>query len=355
VAAAGLRWVAEDSVPFTPRRQVLFNPGPVNLDPRIKENLFNVELCHRQPEFEELQARVRARILAHLGFDSGQFALSLMHGSGTLAVDAALTSFVRGNVVVADNGLYCRRLERTLSGLDGTKVAMCSSAIGAPLDLEALEGVIEAQGPEWVAMVHHETTTGILNPLHAVAQLCRRHGARLFVDAVSSLGVHEVDRVADVVCFNSSKCLESLPGVAAVLWKRDVPSHPTVPVLDVPAYAESTPSTPNVQAMVALDIALDILESEDRPARYRRLSGAVWAAGSRHFEPLLEEPHRSWVLTSFRLAGRDPDALFSRALEHGYVIYHGQNELRSEIFRVANMGADINEEVIEDLFTILAS
>jgi len=354
-ATARLRQVAEDPMPFTPRRQVLFNPGPVNLDPRIKENLFNVELCHRQPEFELLQERVRARIMSHLGFASGEFQLSLMHGSGTLAVDAALVSFVRGSVVVADNGLYCRRLERTLSGLDGTKVVMCSSELGAPLDLEALEAAIEAQRPEWVAMVHHETTTGILNPLHAVAQLCRRQGARLFVDAVSSIGVHEIDRDADVICFNSSKCLESLPGVAAVLWKRDLFSHPTVPVLDVPAYAEGTPSTPNVQAMMGLDIALDILASEDRPARYRRLSGAVWAAGSRQFEPLLEEPHRSWVLTSFRLAGRDPDALFSRALEHGYVIYHGQKELRSKIFRVANMGAAINEEVIEDLFTILAS
>jgi 2-aminoethylphosphonate-pyruvate transaminase len=342
-------------MPLTPRRQVLFNPGPVNLDPRIKENLFNVELSHRQPEFVQLQERVRTRILAHLGFDPSLFALSLMHGSGTLAVDAALASFVRGRVLVADNGLYCRRLGRTLSGFDGAKVSMCSFALGAPLDLEALEAAIEAEGPEWVAVVHHETTTGILNPLSAVAKLCRRSGAHLFVDAVSSLGVHEVDRDVDVVCFNSSKCLESLPGIAAVLWKRDLVSHPTVPVLDVPSYAEGTPSTPNVQAMVGLDIALDILEAEDRPARYRRLAQSVWAAGSRHFELLLEEPHRSWVLTSFELAGRDPDALFSRALEHGYVIYHGQNELRTKIFRVANMGAAMNEEVIEDLFRILAS
>jgi aspartate aminotransferase-like enzyme len=61
------------------------------------------------------------------------------------------------------------------------------------------------------------------------------------------------------------------------------------------------------------------------------------------------------VLTSFRLGGRDPDELFASALEHGYVIYHGQQELRSEIFRVANMGAAIDQEVIEDLFKILAS
>jgi len=342
-------------MPLTPRRQVLFNPGPVNLDPRIKENLFNIELCHRQPEFEQLQERVCARILAYLGRDPGQVALSLMHGSGTLAVDAGLASFVRGKVLVADNGIYCRRLVRTLSALGGSKVETCSFGLGVPLAVEVLEEALEALEPDWVAMVHHETTTGILNPLEAVAQLCRRHGARLFVDAVSSLGVHEIDPGADVVCFNSSKCLESMPGVAAVLWRTDLSAYPTIPVLGVTAYAKGMPSTPNVQAMVALDTALDILESEDRPARYRRLVGAVWEAGSRNFEPLLEERHRSWVLTSFRLGGRDPDELFASALEHGYVIYHGQQELRSEIFRVANMGAAIDEEVIEDLFKVLAS
>lgn len=342
-------------MPLTPRKQVLFNPGPVNLDRRIKENLFNVELCHRQPEFEQLQDQVRSRLMANLGIDSSQVALSLMHGSGSLAVDAGLATFVRGKVLVVDNGLYCQRLARTLSVLEGAEVEVCSFGIGTPFELQTLEEAVQVHKPDWIAMVHHETTTGILNPLDAVAQLAQRHDARLFVDAVSSLGVHEINRDADVVCFNSGKCLESLLGIGGVFWKRDLLSYPTVPVLDVTTYANALPGTPHVQAMIALDCALDIFESEDRPARYRRLVGAVWAAGSRHFEPLLEQEHRSWVLTSFRLAGRDPDQLFTKALEHGFVIYHGQQELRSEIFRVANMGAAIDEDVIEDLFRVLSS
>jgi 2-aminoethylphosphonate-pyruvate transaminase len=342
-------------MPLAQHRQVLFNPGPVNLDPIIKDNLFNVELCHRQPEFEQLQDRVRAGLLAYLGLESSHVALSLMNGSGSLAVDAGLATFVRGKVLVIDNGLYCQRLARTLSMLSGAEVDVISFGVGVPFDLVAIEEVVVASSPDWIAMVHHETTTGILNPLDAVAQLCRRYGVRLFVDAVSSLGAHEVNRDADVVCFNSAKCLESLTGIAAILWKRDLQSYPTVPVLDVTSYAHGMPSTPHVQAMIALDMALDILASEDRPARYRRLAAAVWANGSRHFEPMLDEENRSWVLTSFRLGGRDPDLLFARALEHGYVIYHGQQELRSQIFRVANMGAAMNEEVIHDLFRVLSS
>jgi aspartate aminotransferase-like enzyme len=124
-------------------------------------------------------------------------------------------------------------------------------------------------------------------------------------------------------------------------------------VLDVGSYAHGMASTPNVQAYVALDVALDILGSEDRPARYERLARHVWRTGSERFEPLLEEPFRSNVLTSFRLGGRTIDEVFARAYEHGMVIYPGQAQLRDEIFRVANMGALMTEETIDQLFEVL--
>lgn len=337
-----------------PRQQVLFNPGPVNLDPAIKDNLFNVELCHREPEFDALAASIRRRLLEAVAFPS-EFEISLMHGSGTLAVDAALASLVRGRVLVVDNGLYCQRISTTLAGVDGVEVVGHRLGIGGPVDLGELARSVERDRPDWVAVVHHETTTGILNPLAAIADLCAEQGARLFVDAVSSLGAHCIDPRSDVVCFNSSKCLESLPGIAGVLWRADLPVHVTVPVLDVGAYARGMASTPHVQAYVALDIALDLLAGEDRPARYERLAQQVWAAGGQQFELLLDEQHRSHVLTSFRLGGRTIEDLFGRAYEHGMVIYPGQAELRDEIFRVANMGALMDGDTIDELFAVLTT
>jgi 2-aminoethylphosphonate-pyruvate transaminase len=335
-------------------RQVLFNPGPVNLDPLIKANLFNAELSHRQPQFEELRQRVVAGLFEATGLDPGSHSLSVLHGSGTLAVDAGLSSLVRGRVLVVDNGVYCRRLVTTLSGFPENAVSVQDSGWGRPPDLDALEGRIRSERPDWIAMVHHETTTGLLNPLAQIADIAERHACRLFVDAVSSLPVHPVDQRADVICFNSGKCLESLPGIAGVFWRRDLSARPTVPVLDVAAYADAIPSTPNVQAFIALDIALELLASEDRSARYRRLAEHVWEAGGARFEPLLPEPHRSHVLTAFRLGGRGFDELLQLGLDHGYVIYPGQEALRDEIFRVANMGALIDEQVIDDLFEVLA-
>ncbi len=337
------------------RRQVLFNPGPVNLDPEIQENLFNVELCHREPAFDELAASIRSRLLTAVGFPASRFEVSLLHGSGTLAVDAALASLVRGRVLVVNNGLYCERILSTLGRLGETDLVDHRLGIGNRVDLARLERAIAEVRPAWVAMVHHETTTGLLNPLASIAVLCDDARTRLFVDAVSSLGAHPIDDRADVVCFNSSKCLESLPGIAGVLWRADLERHPTVPVLDVGAYARGMASTPNVQAYVALDIALDLLAGEDRPARYERLAHHVWSVGERSFEPLLDPVDRSNVLTSFRLGNRTIDELFGRAYERGMVIYPGQAELRDEIFRVANMGALMSTDVIDELFAVLTA
>ncbi len=337
------------------RRQVLFNPGPVNLDTVVKSNLFNVELSHRQPEFRELYDRVARGLFEATGLGPESHRLSLLHGSGTLAVDAGLTSLVRGRVLVVDNGVYCRRLARTLATLGENTVSEHAAGLGLPPDVDALEAQVRSEGPDWIAMVHHETTTGLLNPVAEITDIAQRHGCRLFIDAVSSLPVHPIDAQADVICFNSNKCLESLPGIAGVFWARDLAAQATVPVLDVSAYAEGIPSTPNVQAFIALDIALELLAAEDRAARYRRLAERVWQAGGARFEPLLAEPHRSHVLTAFRLGGRDFEQLLRLGLEHGYVIYPGQEALRGEIFRVANMGALVDERVIDDLFEVLAS
>jgi 2-aminoethylphosphonate-pyruvate transaminase len=339
-------------MPLPRQQQVLFSPGPVNVHPDIKANLFNVELCHRQPEFADLKDRVERRLFAVVGFTPESHALSLLPGAGTLAVDAALSTFVRGEVLVLNNGVYAKRLLNTLRML-GASCEELSVPAGTPIQIEAVEAALQRSSPEWIAIVHHETSTGMLNPLSEVADLAVASGCRLFVDAVSSVGAHGVDPRADVVCFNSSKCLESLPGIAGVFFRRDLRGYPTTSALDAIRYCEGIPTTPNVHAYMALDIALDLLLSEDRPARYRRLAHRVWTSGGRVFEPYLPEVDRSHVLTAFRLNGRSPEALLQRALENGYVIYAGQGALRQEIFRVANMGAAIDEQRIDDLFKVL--
>src|SRR4051794_36122417 len=171
---------------------VLFTPGPVNLADAVKERVLGVELSHRQPDFEELQERVRRRLFAACGLSPDEHRLSILSGSGTLAVDAALSSLVRGTVVVGDNRAYCQRLSSTLAALPGAAPVVPPAGLGVPPDLVRLEADVARHRPDWIAVVHHETMTGLLNPLAPIAAIAERHGCRLFVDAVSSLGAHPV-------------------------------------------------------------------------------------------------------------------------------------------------------------------
>ena len=254
-----------------------------------------------------------------------------------------------------DNGLYCQRIASTLSGFDGVEVLEHRPGLGVPVDLEEVAREIRRVTPDWVAIVHHETTTGLLNPLAGIAGLCDETGARLFVDAVSSLGAHTLDPRADVVCFNSSKCLESLPGIAGVLWRSDLETHRSVPVLDVSAYSHGMASTPNVQAYVALDVALDLLAAEDRPARYERLARRVWARGGEHFDLLLDEPHRSHVLTSFRLGGRTIDELFGRAYCAAWSSTPARPSSTTRSSGSRTWAALMSDDTIDELFAILTT
>jgi 2-aminoethylphosphonate-pyruvate transaminase len=335
-------------------RFVLFSPGPVNVADAVRERVHDVELSHRQPEFEELLERVRRTLHAELGMPPASHNLTLLPGSGTLAVEAGLASLVRGRVLVVDNGQYCARIAKALAAIDGADPIVHAAGLGVPPDLDRVEADVAREPPAWIAMVHHETTSGLLNPLGAIASIAERHGCRLFVDAVSAAGAHPLDARADVVCLNSNKCLESYPGVAGVFWRRDLAPYPALRSLDVDLNLAGTRSTPNVQALIALDAALELLAAEDRPARYARLASAVRREAEPHFEPLLPAADRSNVLTAFRVDGRDADALLARARDHGYVLYPGRGELRGEVFSVANMGALIDEACIADLFSVLA-
>ena len=340
---------------LAPHQQVLFNPGPVNLDEAIRSHLFDVELCHRQTEFEQLLDSVQRGLFAAAELRPDDYALGLLHGSGSLAVDAALATFVRGRVLVLDNGVYCARLATTSAAL-GCEVVSVGLGTGTPVDLATAAALLEQHRPDWLLLVHHETTTGLLNPLAELAALARQHGTRVFVDAVSSLGVHPVDVDADVVCFNSGKCLEALPGVAGVFHRHELAAQPTLPVLDVTAHTDALPSTPNVAAFVSLGIVLDLHSTASRRDRYARLAKHVWSAASTAgFTPLLAEEHRSHVLAAFRLPDANADELAARALAHGYVVYHGQGALRGSVLRVANMGAAMTQDVITDLFRVLSA
>jgi 2-aminoethylphosphonate-pyruvate transaminase len=331
---------------------ILLNPGPVNVSPRVTAALGRGDLCHREPEANALLERIRCRLLEAFA-PSGTFRTVLITGSGTAALEMATTGVVSptGRLVVVANGVYGERIA-AMAAAAGLKHTVVTCDWMARPDLAAVETAVRAPDVEAVAMVHHETTTGLLNDVAAVGAIARRYGKRLLVDSVSGLGGDALDFEAagvDLVVGTANKCIQGLPGMAFVLVRASVlETLATFPprslYLSLATYVQNPmPFTPAIQAGYALDEALAELLEEGVAARVARYAGA--AAQLREgfarlgLECVLPPEIRSNSITSVWFPrGRTYQMLHDGLKARGFVIYEGQGRLARDLFRVANMG-----------------
>ena len=335
---------------------ILLNPGPVNVSPRVREALARDDLCHREPECEELLARIRARLLAAFA-PAGGFTAVLLTGSGTAALEMAVTSVLseRGRLVVVANGVYGERMAAMAAAASLPHTVVEGDWLSPP-DLTVVEQAIRQPDVEAVAVVHHETTTGLLNPVARVGRLARERGKLLLVDSVSGLGGDRLDLEevgADLVVGTAGKCIQAFPGMAFVLVRESALSrlaaHPRRSLyLSLPIHHEaqrrgSVPFTPAVQLAYALDEALAELLEEGvaaRIARYGAAAALLRTGFARlSLSCLLPPDLRSNSITALRLPpGRDYPSLHDGLKARGFVVYEGQGRLARDVFRVANMG-----------------
>lgn len=334
---------------------VLLNPGPVNVSDAVRAALGNGDLCHREPEFSALLASVAAKLLQ--AFSAGDTHEAVfVTGSGTAAVEAAVISLVRADraIAVVDNGVYGARIA-AMARAHSIETRVIRSGWSERPPEEEVARVLDDPNVDALALVHHETTTGLLNPVSALARLARERGKLLLLDTVSGLGGEELDlSLVDAAVCTANKCLGGLPGVSFVLSSRAaalrMEEAPTRSLyLDLKGYARgqrsgSPPFTPAIQIFWALEAALDELLRETLSARIARFRAVSEFLRRRFVETGLElylPPElRSNTITTVRLPrGWTYPELHDALKREGFVIYAGQGKLEREIFRVANMGA----------------
>jgi 2-aminoethylphosphonate-pyruvate transaminase len=347
----------EEVSTMPPREWILLNPGPANTSPTVKQALVTPDLCHREPEFFEVMRECRERLVRTAG---GQGVLSavLFTGSGTAAVEAAVCSLVPREraLLVVNNGVYGDRLLR-IARAHAIPVEALTYDVTTPVPPADVEAALRAH-PEvsHVAVIHHETTTGLLNPVAEVAAAAARQGRRVLVDAMSSLFGEPLDVTApgiDAVMASANKCLQGIPGIAFVLARRTALEElrgraPRSVYLDLYTHwatqeQDNTPFTPAVQVLHAMREALIELDKESVPARIARYAenAHVLRRGMAGlgFEILVPEAGRSSILTTFRLLpGLAYDPLHDAMKRRGFIIYAGQGDIRTYAFRVSNMG-----------------
>jgi 2-aminoethylphosphonate-pyruvate transaminase len=323
----------------------------------VRAALVMPDLCHREPEYFDMMRRCRAEV-TRLAGGGTDWTTVLFTGSGTAAVEAAIASAVPADraLLVVDNGAYGDRMLR-IARAHGIAAHAVKSDIFTPVRPDDVDAALAAH-PEasHVALVHHETTTGLLNPVAAVARVAERRGRRLIVDAMSSLFGEPLDvtqEPLDFVTASANKCLQGIPGVSFVLARRraldELQGRPPRSVyLDLHGHfasqeRDNTPFTPAVQVLHAMEQALAELADEGparRIARYAENARVLREGMARlGFEALGTPAGRSNILTTFRLPpGVGYEALHDAMKRRGYIIYAGQGDIRTYAFRVSNMG-----------------
>ena len=340
-------------------RKILLNPGPCTTSERVKQALLMPDLCPREREFGELLAAVRRKLLATVHGESTHTVV-LLAGSGTLAVEAALSSLVGAGdqLLVIENGAYGRRAGEIAEAhaLPHRTLSLGWGEFPAAAAVETALGA--APAATHCFLVHHETTTGMLNPLEAVVAACRARGVVTIIDAMSSLGGVPLDlraTPADCVVSSANKCLQGLPGLSFAIVRRELllqaAARPRRSLyLNLPGQWRTQEEqgqflyTPPVQVLHALDAALDEFFAEGAAARHARYAAchAVLLAGMRRlgFACLVPDRWQSRLLTAF-LEPAHPawsfDAMHDYLYARDLTVYPGKIPgLRS--FRVANLG-----------------
>jgi 2-aminoethylphosphonate-pyruvate transaminase len=338
---------------------ILLNPGPVNVSERVRQALLRPDVCHRESEFTELLHGIQAKLLKlFLPRAEEDYAAVVLTGSGTAAVESAVMSSLPDGkrMLVLNNGVYGDRISQMV-GLYRLGVSELNYDWTSRPDPEQLRLALQ-QHPEAyaVAMVHHETTTGLINPVKEIADVIGRENRVFILDAVSALAGESLDIAGShiyMVAGTAGKCIQGFPGVSFVLVRKGflerLRAYPRRSIyLHVTQYVDdqargTIPFTPAVQVYYAFDEALNELMEEGVANRIQRYKKGATLIRDRMeklgVKPVLTSDKQSNTITAYHLPeGVTYQSLHDRLKEQGYVIYAGQGQLESKIFRVANMG-----------------
>jgi len=346
----------------------MFVPGPVDVDPDVLAAQTKAMLPHRSKEFEAIyrQTWEKARQL----FDT-QFRVFVVTSSGTGLQEAVVRNLAKKDVLSCVNGAFSKRwFEVALA--NGKQADILETDWDRPITPEIVAEALHKKRYEIVTIVHNETSTGLQNPVEEIAAAVRLASPEtlICVDAVSSLGGAKIKMDAwglDVLFTSSQKCLALPPGLAlAAISDRALVYAERVPErgwyfdflrLEKHLHKDSTPATPALSLIYALDYQLDrILEEglENRYARHRAMAQRIqgWAIG-RGMEIFAPEGYRSQTVTTIKNTRNiDIQVLNSHLLERGMRIANGYGPLKDISFRIAHMG-DLQLSDIEALLVVI--
>lgn len=362
----GFNQMKQKAIP-TAKDKTLFTPGPLTTSLTVKQAMLR-DAGSWHFEFNDIVARIREQLLNVAGVSpTDGYTTVLMQGSGTFGVEAVLASVVPpdGRLLIVANGAYGERMVLMAERLrlDHAVLRFPENAVADPVALErALE---EDPRITNVAVVHCETSTGVLNPITEIGRIVKSQGKSYIVDAMSSFGALPIPLLTagiDYLVSSANKCLEGVPGFSIVIAHRER-------LLATEGFARSLSLdllgqlkgfekngqfryTPPTHSILAFKQALSELEEEggigERGARYQR-NYDILVRGMRRmgFRTYLDPAAQSCIITSFHYP---KDARFSfeefyRSLsDKGFIIYPGKIS-QADLFRIGSIGRIFESDI----------
>ena len=346
-------------------KYLLFTPGPVNVAENVRVAICKEDICHREADFDDLLQSVEDKLLKLLEIkNTKNYRAVVITGSGTAANESILSSVVGDqNILVLSNGEFGERLH-AISKIHNANTYFLEFPWGRRLELDVIDAFVKQHQIDVIAMVHHETSSGMLNPLDDIGELAKANSSVLFVDCVSSAGAEIIDMEKNNISFcssSSSKAIGSYAGLSFVIGKTvEFEKLKNLPVktscLNLYKFYEflktksQTPNTPAVPLFYALEQALiNILEEgvANRHATVRRkaeiLRQGMLKLGLKF---LLDPKDMCSVLTTVFIPTDINLSRFRQRLrKKSIIIYEGKGCFKDKVFQVGNIGELSNKDI----------
>lgn len=342
------------------RPYLLLTPGPLTTSERVKKAMMT-DWCTWDKDYnQQIVQKIRRDLLDIAMASKEKYTTVLMQGSGTYSVEAAISCCVSSDdkLLIVANGAYGDRIADIANyhSIDHKFIAIEETE---PVSPEMIDTVLKNDpNISHVAIVHCETTTGILNPIEEIAKVIKRHNKIFIVDAMSSFGgipinVEQVD--IDVLISSANKCIQGVPGFGFIIIKKDIleSTRGVSRSLSLDIYDQCTTMdkgdgkwrfTSPTHVVRAFAEAIEELKEEGGvEARYKRyqqnnhtLIEGMKAAG---YKPLLPANLQSPIITSFEYPSKDFsfEKFYYLLKERGFVIYPGKIS-KQDTFRIGNIG-----------------
>lgn len=339
------------------KQHILLCPGPVNVASNIFQSMFK-HIGHREDEFSELLESINTKILDLFEIEKKDtYYPVLITGSGTAANESVLSSIVgKRHILIISNGEFGERLVK-ISKLHNRNTHHIAFQWGEVINVERVEKYLKSHAVDIIAMVHHETSTGMLNPVEKIGRLTKKYKTKFFVDCVSSAGAEVILPEKWNITFCSTgtgKAISSLPGLGIIVGKKSAfralknekARTAYLNLYNLYHYSHTvkqTPNTPAVHLFYALDQALtNIFETGlvswrlQIAARAQILRVGMAELG---LQFLLPAEHMSASVTTVYVPTHiSPDALRAKLKGRSIIIYSGKGPIAKTVFQVGNIG-----------------